>query len=146
MTKQYLLDDTLAQKIAKATGALLILQWAYDDTVRQHWNATDCNRCQNTHQLHCWIMIVVKDDEPRSSIELMHDAEAACKGSHYLSVTIFRRKKALLKLKNNHGDFAIVYRLGCPLYNADEKTFPQPGYARDNKKQDSIKPLRTAHY
>ena len=146
MINKFILTKTLSQKIAKATNALLILQWAYDDTVCQHWNATNRKQYKNTHQLQCWIMIVVKDDEPRSSIELMNDARTACEGQSYLSVTIFRKKEALRKLKNNQGDFAIVFRLGYPLYNADKKTFPQPGYARNNKRPPAVKPLKTAHY
>ena len=140
MTKNFLLNKTLTQKIANATGALLILQWACDDTVAHHWNATDRSRCKSRHVLQYWIMIVVNNDEPRSSIELMQDAKAQCTGETYLSVSIFRKKEALRKLKSNHGDFAMVYRLGYPVYNADTTTFPQPGYARGNKKRPAAKP------
>ena len=142
MTKSFLLDKTLVQKIARATNALLILQWAHDNTLSKQWIATDPNRCGSTHGLQYWIMIVVKDDQPCSSIELMNMAGRICKGHCALSVSIFRKKDALRKLKNNRGDFATVYRLGYTLYNADKKSFPRPGYARNDKKQLPAKPLR----
>jgi len=144
MTKYFLLNKTLVQKIARATNALLILQWAHDNTLSKQWNATDPDRCGSSQGLKYWIMIVVKDDEPYSSIELMNIAERICKGHCALSVNIFRKKDALRKLKNNHGDFALVYRLGYALYNADKKSFPQPGYARNDKKQLPVKPIRAA--
>ena len=141
MTKYFLLKKALVQKMARATNALLILQWAHDNTLSHHWNATDPERCETTHNLGYWLMVVVKDDEPRSSLELMHAARQACKGHCNVCVRILYRKEALRKMKSKQGDFAMVYRLGYSLYNTDIKAFPQPGHARNDKKQLPARPV-----
>jgi len=142
MAQNFLLNKSLVQKIARSTNALLILQWAHDDTLSKHWNATDPDRSKITHRLQYWIMVVVKDDEPRSSIELMHDARKTCQGNSSIAVHILRKREALRKMKNKNGDFATVYRLGYSLYNTDTMAFPQPGYARNSKKQIPAKRLQ----
>ena len=146
MTRKFLLPKSMAQRIAKNTGAMLIMQWAYHNNVSQHWNATDHEQSKNTHVLNCWITLVVKDDEPRSTIELMHAAQAACRSRYHLCTHIYRRKEALRKLKTNHGHIAMVYRCGYPLLNTDKKAFPKPGHARNDKQLRHPKPLNSSRY
>jgi len=141
MTKNLLLPKGLASKIAKATKALLILQWAHRDTLTHHTNVTDRQRNETRHELCYWLAVVVDDSEPRSTLELMEAARLACQKHCSVCAHIYRRKEALRKLKTNAGDFAAVYRLGYLLYNADRKAFPLPGYARKNNPLIKVKPV-----
>ncbi|HEY4151086.1 MAG TPA: hypothetical protein VGM41_19240 [Chitinophagaceae bacterium] len=139
MTENFLLRKVLVQRIAKATNALLIVQWAHEDVVSKQWDARDPDQCGTSHTVRYWVTVVVKDDEPRSTRELMQAGKTACKGHGYVAVHILRKKEALRKLNGNHGDFAIIYRLGYPIYNTDKKVFPRPGHAR--KEQSSRQSL-----
>jgi len=130
MSNDFLLNKTLVKKIAKATDALLILQWGYFNSVWEDWNVTDPQRCRKGRQLTYHIAIVVKDDQPLSSIELTNACRRFCNELVRLSPDVYFRKEALRRIKSNTGHFAIVHRLGYVLHNADKNTFPSPGYAR----------------
>jgi len=135
MIKNFLLNKTLVKKIAASTNAVLILQWGFYHSLTKTWNATDRARCTHTSEYRYHIVLVVHDNEERSSIELMNQVTQLCKTQCAVIAHTYRKKEALKKLKTDSAHIGTVYRLGHCLFNADKKAFPQPGYARNRKRK-----------
>ncbi|MBS1565456.1 MAG: hypothetical protein JST39_13785 [Bacteroidetes bacterium] len=123
------------RKIAAHTRALLIMQWGCSHSLHRMWNATDPQRCVHTSEHHYHIIVVVRDEEERSPVELMRDISSMSRSECGITATILTRRQALRRIRDQHHAFMAVYRLGFCLHNKDKKTFPGAGHARDKRKR-----------